>query len=881
MDNMDLLEQAQEFFARDDFVETEVLCKRIIKSAENIPGEVFHLLGRLAVKCADPEAVIFYYEKYFDKAGEDRDSLLNIASACKSLGRNNKASTFYLRACQLCPEDDELQNLYFQHCYDCADFDHFPCEDYFRGSREHGELETGLRFHAVAAVWGASFTSLYADYILPTHLGADNIEVLSRDSRALYVIYTTPEDAAYIKESRAFELLVEKIDVRFYFIESKYIENANKYDSMSQFHRHAFKKAAESSAHLIVISPDLVVSRTLFDVLYKRAAQGFKAVMMGTIRVSRSGFQKALQHGLFTDGSEEQPLKGADLVKLSLEYLHSDTKRCFVNSSEYTGWPSSLIWEIPGEGVVCHNFHLHPVMVYPGAVKSFDGPVDGDCVMTLCSDFSEVYIVRDSDEAVAFDLTLDEVQLPATDRAFCMDSVIDWMKIHTNEFHREYVRSSIVSHYKPLGERGMRVLGEAESFVDKVLAYPREGVSHTHAEVLTDDDLMFPAPLLDLVNFQVTSKCNLKCVYCPQCWSKEKGQDMSPALTQQLVDFIIDRNIRHTGLGFYGEALIHKDWYKYADQLIDHGTKVRICSNFNMRLSAHECHTLSRLDHIQFSIDSADAGTLKEVRPPADISTMLLNMHKIRAAAIGEGRRPPVFQWCGTLTDKVVPQLIDLLSLAVSNGVTEFNLNELVYFDDRELPVKSIFTLQGEEFIKAVDLVYAAREFAAENGIKASILPVWDKLFESKMRSEQAESQWGIKVDIAEKEIKLSDGIQHIQGVGRYHSQKEAVPGPGETRACLFPWSSAYVMPRGDVYTCCIRGKSMGRVGGDVSVENVMHNADYLDLRKQLITGNIVDPTCKICPIASVVPVKEQKRNVADYIRRSRTMQREGNSLSL
>jgi|GEM_PF-6164821 len=73
----------------------------------------------------------------------------------------------------------------------------------------------------------------------------------------------------------------------------------------------------------------------------------------------------------------------------------------------------------------------------------------------------------------------------------------------------------------------------------------------------------------------------------------------------------------------------------------------------------------------------------------------------------------------------------------------------------------------------------------------------------------------------------------------------------------------------------------MGRVGGDVSVENVMHNADYLDLRKQLITGNIVDPTCKICPIASVVPVKEQKRNVADYIRRSRTMQREGNSLSL
>jgi len=291
-----------------------------------------------------------------------------------------------------------------------------------------------------------------------------------------------------------------------------------------------------------------------------------------------------------------------------------------------------------------------------------------------------------------------------------------------------------------------------------------------------------------------------------------------------------------------------------------------------MPLSDQECTILSMFSYIQFSIDTSDAGILKEVRPPADLKTMLLNMHKIRAAAIKSGREKPRIQWCCTLVDKVASQLVDLVCLAISNDIREINLNELGYFDGQALPVASIFALKGDAFFEAASHVNDALSIAKDNGIVMTMCPTWSQMVEDKNAIEEARENFGVEINISKKPIELGKAMQNIQGVGHFYSQRTNCPGHGETRACLFPWNSPYIMPDGSVYSCCIRGKCMGKIDSLNSISDVMHNDLYTELRNQLITGRITDNICLNCPGTAVIPVSRLKFKISNLIRQKREL---------
>lgn len=367
-----------------------------------------------------------------------------------------------------------------------------------------------------------------------------------------------------------------------------------------------------------------------------------------------------------------------------------------------------------------------------------------------------------------------------------------------------------------------------------------------------------------MVSLQLTSVCNLRCIYCPQHDGQYKGTPMTREFADDIIGYISENDaIESISVGFFGETLCYKGWEEHLDRLLEAGKRMDICSNFQHVLNDRQVDVLSRFSTIQFSIDTIDINLLKEVRPPADIRQIVHNMHLIRGRAIEMGRTIPQMSWNCTLTNKVVNQIPALAGYAASCCVPSLNFNELVYYDKGDPTTLSIFDLNGDEFLDAHTAVQNVRKLAVEYDMQIRFAADhWlDQLEAKKIRVEKQIAEGVVNNTVS------TEGAAMIQGAGGFSSEFGLkVVRKGQTRLCLEPWRNLYVMPTGDIYTCCTRGDSMGVIANRAEIEEVRNNEQYQDLRNQLLTGNVTDDTCRHCSLKPIATPEELQKAVAQLL---------------
>ncbi len=390
--------------------------------------------------------------------------------------------------------------------------------------------------------------------------------------------------------------------------------------------------------------------------------------------------------------------------------------------------------------------------------------------------------------------------------------------------------------------------------------------NHVFPAVLSDNELIWAPSTLDNILFQMSTKCNLRCVYCAQHWAIDHGHDANEITIKSILDFIQETGIKQITLNAYGETLVYKHWTKYAKALLENGVSIFILTNLSMDLTDEEYTLLSKFCDIAVSIDTADRRLFKEIRTHGRLETVLFNINKIRIAALKDGRQPPNIRWACALTDKIIPQLEDLVYLAKINNINTIGMNDLWYLDGRDLPVNSIFSLQGDTFFKSVESFNRAMSVARDANIEMSFFFLdGEKALSRKMTIEKAKLENNVEIDIVEKPFELHTHVLSKNRSVELFGQGIEPLKKGYTRLCLAPWFYPCIYPNGDVYACCIGIQAenpLGQVTSECSVATVMNNSKFVDLRHQLITGNITDPLCKKCILAPIVPVETLKSRV-------------------
>jgi len=344
-----------------------------------------------------------------------------------------------------------------------------------------------------------------------------------------------------------------------------------------------------------------------------------------------------------------------------------------------------------------------------------------------------------------------------------------------------------------------------------------------------------------VAHLELTSRCNLRCVYCAVSQPTYHGADLDLRWFDDLIETLEQRRVDFVYVNGHGETTMIDGWDDLANRLLGHGFKLGIVTNLSRPLSDPEIDTLSHFEQLCVSCDTADPALFTALRRKAKLSVLLENQERIRQRAAQRSQSKQRISWSCVVSDRNVFGLADLVSLGIDHGVQHFEFCNLTKYPDLPgvLNVSHISTLELNSMKQARQTIQKALRSADRRRCTWSV-------------------QSGL-LDLLEQRI-------HEQSEARSAAPKPAVRhgrenNGGRTRLCLDPWSMLYVQADGVVRACCWNLDPMGDLKGGDSLRRIADGAKLRELRRQLLIGEL-PPACQSCPARPWAPLARQERAV-------------------
>jgi MoaA/NifB/PqqE/SkfB family radical SAM enzyme len=272
-----------------------------------------------------------------------------------------------------------------------------------------------------------------------------------------------------------------------------------------------------------------------------------------------------------------------------------------------------------------------------------------------------------------------------------------------------------------------------------------------------------------MVFIEVTNRCNLLCETCPRTFfSREPLKTLTFDEFRSIADQFPD--MRRCALHGIGEPLLNRELPRMIGYLKARGVEVLFNSNGTLLTPAwQEVLVRSGLDQFRCSLDGARPETYAQIRG-ADL------LHKVVEGLSGlvetkarlGAATPQVSIWC-VATRENIAELPELVQLAARVGVPEVYLQRMVFFAQ-----------------DAVEQYGMARQDLA--------------IFDSALSQQEA--------IITECEALSAElGLAFHASGARDLRDSLAAQRPAESapwRACMRPWTTAYVTANGNCLPCCI-----------------------------------------------------------------------------
>lgn len=348
-------------------------------------------------------------------------------------------------------------------------------------------------------------------------------------------------------------------------------------------------------------------------------------------------------------------------------------------------------------------------------------------------------------------------------------------------------------------------------------------------------DLLHVKKLLQM-SVELTTSCNLACVYCHFAPLSRRGNDADGNLVENLINFVDTFPVDHVTMSGDAEITMYDGWELVAKRLLDHGVTLRTISNFSKGIfSEQEIDVFSQFQEILISLDTSDAAKLKKIRYRADLRTITCNMQLIRACAIANERPIPNFV-CNVVThDKNITEVDRTAAFAIANGFNQIYFLQYVTLDEvpgginelfdnpNAMKVYPISTISKIEAAKGVRAFQRAVAICEKNTIRSTI---WSGVLED---------------------------LQSAMGDGETENNENSAPlppGTRRTKLCRMPWDYLQVRWNGDIPPCCIVKDTMISSAADRPITEIINSEEMMEWRRSLLTGDLK----KECATCTYVP---------------------------
>ena len=297
-------------------------------------------------------------------------------------------------------------------------------------------------YYFLTPVWGREYTQLYVDVVIPAQLAQGNLPAFRSDGQSRYIVYTTREDAEAIRTAASFRSLSEIITTAIEIID----ENIRvPHDTMSNCFRRGIVAAERADAAAIFLTPDLVFADGSFAALKRLTESGSDVVFVPGLRTLKQGVSAALREQYKSGCVIKVPPR--DLMQVALDNLHPLADLSWWEEGERDLVPANLYWRVGSEGIVARCFHLHPLLVHTQCKNpTFFGTVDDDYFCAACPDVSRDYVVTDSDELLAIELSdAGRIFTTGIPKRSVTGAAL-WAELSTNDRHRKLFEYTLRMH---------------------------------------------------------------------------------------------------------------------------------------------------------------------------------------------------------------------------------------------------------------------------------------------------------------------------------------------------------------------------------------------------------------------------------------------------
>jgi MoaA/NifB/PqqE/SkfB family radical SAM enzyme len=324
-----------------------------------------------------------------------------------------------------------------------------------------------------------------------------------------------------------------------------------------------------------------------------------------------------------------------------------------------------------------------------------------------------------------------------------------------------------------------------------------------------------------MVFIEVTNRCNLLCETCPRTYfSREPLRTLTFDEFRRIAGQFPE--MRRCALHGIGEPLLNRELPEMIAYLKRRGVEVLFNSNGTLLTPAWQgALARSGLDQFRCSVDGARPETYAAIRG-ADL------LHKVVAGLTGLAQTkarlgtatPRVSIWC-VATRENIAELPELVRLAARVGVPEVYLQRMVFF---------------------------AGDAAEQYGMARHDLAIFD----SALSQQEAV--------IAECEALSAElGIAFHASGGRDLRGSLAAQRPAEEapwRACMRPWTTAYITANGNCLPCCISPFSTADYGSLIlgnlferPFSEIWNDTAYGTFRTRLLSTH-PNAACASCGVA-------------------------------
>lgn len=235
-----------------------------------------------------------------------------------------------------------------------------------------------------------------------------------------------------------------------------------------------------------------------------------------------------------------------------------------------------------------------------------------------------------------------------------------------------------------------------------------------------------------VVYVEMTSRCNLRCVYCAVSQPDYVGSDLGVD-PDQLVHQIAALEPREVQISGHGETTMLKGWQELAQSLLRRGLPLSIITNLARPHSPAEVEVLSRFFKITVSCDTSDPALFARLRRGGRLEVVEANLKQLIAHCRAQGREPPFIALNCTFSDVTVEGLVELVHYAARLGLSGVSLTNLVPYPEIAAFVHVRHPAEVDP-VRAWEQVRAAQSVAKKLGLEFEMMDGLHEVLEGAAR---------------------------------------------------------------------------------------------------------------------------------------------------